>query len=236
MIAAGALNRRACQPRFRTAIKKVPQRLDFEGLARIIPIVQCNNNGSPTSYSKELTMYQTPEQLIALNKANLETVLRLAGVALDGAERLIDLQLKTAKSVLADGLQNARAMTAVRDFDQFAALKDSVVQPTFEKATAYAKEVYDVATATQADVSKLVEEQVQEFNKQCISALDQMVKTAPAGSEVGIAAMKSTLAAVNTGFDNFTKVAKQFGEATQNNIEVVANQTIEAAKKAKKVA
>jgi phasin family protein len=181
-------------------------------------------------------MYQTPEQLIALNKANLETVLRLAGVALDSAERLIDLQLKTAKSVLADGLQNARAMTAVRDFDQLAALKDTVVQPTFEKATAYAKEVYDVATATQADVSKLVEEQVQEFNKQVISALDQIVKTAPAGSEVGIAAMKSTLAAVNTGFDNFTKVAKQFGEATQNNIEVVANQTIEAAKKAKKVA
>ena len=48
--------------------------------------------------------------------------------------------------------------------------------------------------------------------------------------------MKSTLAAVNSGFDNLTKVAKQFGEVTQNNIEVVANQTIEAAKKAKKVA
>ena len=181
-------------------------------------------------------MYQTPEQLIALNKANLETALRLAGVALDGAERLFDLQLKTAKSVLADGLQSARAFTTVRDFDQFAALKDTVVQPSFEKATAYAKEVYDVATATQADLSKLVEEQVQEFNKQVISALDQIVKTAPAGSEVGIAAMKSTLAVVNTGFDNFTKVAKQFGEATQNNIEVVANQTIEAAKKAKKAA
>jgi phasin family protein len=236
MTVAGALNQRACQKRSCSAIKKAPGRLDFEGFARIIPIVQRNKPGSPIPNSKEQTMYQTPEQLIALNKANLETALRLAGVALDGAERLIDLQLKTAKSVLADGLQNARALTAVRDFDQLAALKDTVVQPTFEKATAYAKEVYDVATAAQADVSKLVEEQVQEFNKQVISALDQIVKTAPAGSEVGIAAMKSTLAAVNTGFDNFTKVAKQFGEATQNNIEVVANQTIEAAKKAKKVA
>ena len=181
-------------------------------------------------------MYQTPEQLIALNKASLEAAMRFAGVALEGAERLIDLQLKTAKSALADGLQNARALTQVRDMDQFAALKDTVVQPSFEKATAYAKEVYDVATATQADISRLVEEQVSEFNKQMVSALDQIVKTAPAGSEVGIAAMKSTLAAVNTGFDSFTKVAKQFGEVTQNNIEVVANQTIEAAKKAKKAA
>jgi phasin family protein len=181
-------------------------------------------------------MYQTPEQLIALNKANVEAALRFAGVALEGAERLIGLQMRTAKSALAEGLQNARAMTSVRDLDQFAALKDTVVQPTFEKATAYAKEVYDVASATQADLSRLVEEQVSEFNRQMISALDQIVKTAPAGSEVGIAAMKSTLAAVNSGFDNFTKVAKQLGEATQSNIEVVANQTIEAAKKAKKVA
>ncbi|MGZ5146126.1 MAG: phasin family protein [Burkholderiales bacterium] len=181
-------------------------------------------------------MYQAPEHLIALNKANLEAALRFAGLALEGAERLIDLQLKTAKSALADGLQSARVLASVKDFDQLAALKDTLVQPTLEKATAYAKEVYDVATGTQAELGKLVEEQVAEFNRQVISTLDQIVKTAPAGSEVGIAAMKSTLAAVNSGFDNFTKVAKQFGEATQNNIEVVANQTIEAAKKAKKVA
>ena len=181
-------------------------------------------------------MYQTPEQLIAINKTNVETALRFAGVALDGVEKLIELQMKTAKSALADSIQGARALTSVRDFDQLAALKDTVVQPSLEKATAYAKEVYDVASETQADLTRLVEEQVSEFNKQVISALDQIVKTAPAGSEVGIAAMKSTLAAVNSGFDNLTKVAKQFGEVTQNNIEVAASQTIEAAKKARKVA
>jgi phasin family protein len=183
-----------------------------------------------------MTVYQTPEQLIALNKANIEAALRFAGVALQGAERLIDLQLSTAKTALNEGFESAKALASVRDFEQLAALKDTLVQPSVEKATAYAKQVYDVATATQSDLGRLVEEQVSEFNKQVISTLDQLVKSAPAGSEVGIAAMKSTLAAVNSGFDNLTKVAKQFGEATQSNIEVVANQTIEAAKKAKKAA
>ena len=181
-------------------------------------------------------MYQTPEQLIAMNKANVEAALRFAGVALESAERLFGVQMRVAKSAIADSMESARALTNVRDLDQLAALKDTVVQPSFEKATAYAKEVYDVAAATQADLSRLVEEQVSEFNRNIVSTLDQLVKTAPAGSEVGIAAMKSTLAAVNSGFDNLTKVAKQFGDATQNNIEVVANQTIEAAKKAKKAA
>ena len=169
-------------------------------------IVQCNKTTDPTTQAKELTMYQTPEQLIAMNKANVETALRFAGVALDGVEKLIELQMKTAKSALADSIQSARALTSVRDFDQLAALKETVVQPSIEKATAYAKEVYDVATETQADLSKLVEEQVSEFNKQMISALDQIVKTAPAGSEVGIAAMPTSEPA-GAVFTNWSRAA-----------------------------
>jgi hypothetical protein len=94
--------------------------------------------------------------------------------------------------------------------------------------------VYDVATATQAEVGKLVEAQFSDFNKQVVTALDKLVKTAPAGSEVGIAAIKSGIAAVNSAYDNLSKVAKQFTEATQSNLEAVAKQAIPAAKKAKK--
>jgi phasin family protein len=181
-------------------------------------------------------MYQTPESLIALNKAGFEATMRFAGVAIEGAQRLMELQMNAAKSMLNDSVQGARMLASVRDFEQLAALKDTLVQPAAEKVTAYAKQVYDITSANQADLGKVVEEQVTEYNKQVISTLDQMVKTAPAGTEVGIAAMKQTLAAVNTGFDNLTKVAKQFGDATQSNMEVVANQTIEAAKKAKRAA
>ena len=34
-------------------------------------------------------MYQAPEQLMAWNKAYLETAVRFAGIALDGAERML---------------------------------------------------------------------------------------------------------------------------------------------------
>ena len=60
-------------------------------------------------------MYQAPDQLIALNKANIETALRFAGVYLEGAERIIEVQLKAAKSALADGFQSARALASVHD-------------------------------------------------------------------------------------------------------------------------
>ncbi|OGA25913.1 MAG: hypothetical protein A3I02_01160 [Betaproteobacteria bacterium RIFCSPLOWO2_02_FULL_67_26] len=179
-------------------------------------------------------MYQTPEQLVAFNKANLEAAMKFAGVALNGAERILDLQLKAAKTAFADSVENAKTIAAVKDLQQLAALKESLAQPSIDKATAYAKSVYDVTTATQAEMSKLVEEQISDFNKQVVTVLDKMVKTAPAGSEVGIAALKSGIAAVNSAYDNVSKVAKQFAEATQSNIEAVAKQAVNGAKKAKK--
>lgn len=181
-------------------------------------------------------MYQTPEQLIAMNKANLEATMRFAGVAIQGAERMMDLQLKAAKAAFADSFEGAKALAAVKDFQQLAALKDTLAQPTLEKATAYAKSFYDVANGTQAEFSKLVEAQVAEFNKEVITGLDKLVKNAPAGSEVGIAAVKSGIAAVNSAYDNLSKVAKQLAQATQSNLEATAAQATASVKKAKKAA
>lgn len=181
-------------------------------------------------------MYQTPEQLIALNKANMEAAMRFAGVALEGAERMIDLQLKAAKSAFTDSIEGAKALASVKDMQQLAALKDNLAQPSIEKATAYAKSMYDVAALTQSEINKLVEEQVSDFNKEVVTMLDKMVKTAPAGSEVGISAIKSAIAAVNASYDNLSKAAKQFAEAAQSNIETAAKQAVSGAKKAKKAA
>jgi phasin family protein len=179
-------------------------------------------------------MYQTPDHLMALNKANLEIAAKFAGVALQGAERIMELQLKAAKSAFADGVENAKAIASAKDIKDLAALKDTLAQPSIEKATAYAKNIYDVTAATQAEFGKLVEEQIADFNKQFVTVLDKMVKNAPAGSEVGIAALKSGIAAANGAYENLSKVAKQISEVTQSNIEAAAKQTINGAKKAKK--
>lgn len=181
-------------------------------------------------------MYQAPEQLVEMNKANFERALKLASIALEGAERMIELQLKATKAAFADSVEGAKTLASVKDLQQFAALNDNLAQPSIEKATAYARSVYDVAAATQAEFNKIVEEQVSEFNKQTVAAVDKMVKTAPAGSELGVATLKSSIAAVNSAYDNLSKVAKQFTDVTQSNMEAVAKQAVSGVKKAKKAA
>jgi phasin family protein len=170
------------------------------------------------------TLYQTPEQLLAFNKANFDTAVRFAGIALEGTERLIEVQLKAAKDAFADGVQQAKTLAEIKDFQEFAQLKNTLAQPALEKAAGYVKNVYDVASETQSEISTLLEEQIAEFNKHVVTGLDKLVKSAPAGSEVAVAAVKSTISAVNSAYDNLAKSAKQFVELTQANVETVTSQ------------
>lgn len=176
-------------------------------------------------------MYQTPEQFAAWNKANLDAAVRFTGIALDGAERMLEVQLKAAKSAFADGVQQAKTLAEVKDPQDFAQLKNTVVQPGLEKAIGYVKSVYDVATATQSEMNKLVEEQVAEFNKQVVTGLDKFVKSAPAGSELAVAAVKTAISTVNSAYDNLSKSAKQFADMTHANVEAATSQVAQASRK-----
>ena len=176
-------------------------------------------------------MYQTPDQLVALNKASLETAVRFAGIALEGAERFFELQMKAAKGAFADSVQQAKAFAEIKDPQEFAQIKNTLMQPNMEKTASYVKSVYDVASSTQAEINKLVEEQVSEFNKQVVTTLDKMVKTAPAGSDVAVAALKSAISGINATYENIAKSAKQFVDLTQANVEAATSQAIIATKK-----
>jgi phasin family protein len=179
-------------------------------------------------------MYQAPEQFAALNQANLEVALKFAGIAFESTERLINLQMKAARTAVAESAVAAKTIAGIKDLHQFASLQDNIAQPAIEKATAYAKGFYDVAATTQAEFGRIVDAQVAEYNKQVVAILDRMVKTAPAGSELGIAAIKSGIAAINSAYDNVSKASKQFVEVTQSNIETAAKQTATTMKKAAK--
>jgi len=61
-------------------------------------------------------------------------------------------------------------------------------------------------------LAKFLEGQAVEFNKNLVGLLDKVSKNAPAGSDVAVAAVKSALAAANTAYESFNKVAKQATE------------------------
>jgi len=170
-------------------------------------------------------MYQTPEQLIALNRSNIDAALLFAGVALQSVEKLVGLQIETAKAALADSADSVRALATVKEPKDLVTLRDRMLQPTLEKASAYARTVYDVAVSTQSELNKLFEAQIADYNKSVVSVLDNAATNAPAGAEFAVAALRSAVGSANMAFDNMSKVAKQFTEITEANVAAAAKAT-----------
>jgi phasin family protein len=175
-----------------------------------------------------MTTFTTPEQFAAANKASIETLQTLASNVFANVERLTALNLNTARSVLEDGVANTKALLAVKDVKDLTALQAALAQPLVEKAVSYARNVYAITSQSQEEASKLLEGQVAELNKGVASALDKAAKSAPAGSEAAVTAVKSALAAATSAYDSMTKAAKQVSELAEANVTAATDATVKA--------
>jgi phasin family protein len=173
-------------------------------------------------------MYNTPEQFAGANKANVETLLTIANTAFASAERLAALNLNTARVLLEDTVNSAKTLLSVKDVQELAGLQATLAQPAFEKAMAYSRSVYEIATQTQEEFSKIFDGQFVELNRNVTSALDKAAKSAPAGSDVAVAAVKSAIAAANSAYETMNKAAKQVAEMAEANVAAATSATVKA--------
>ena len=180
-------------------------------------------------------MYVTPEQIQATTKANMDAILSLATSQFAAFEKFASLNANVVKAAFEDFIANARALATAKDVQELVNLQSTFAQPAIEKAIAYSKSVYEVATEANSEFSKVAERRVAEWNENFVSLLDKVSKNAPAGSDVAIAAVKSMLAAANSAYDNINKVAKQATEIAEANV-AAATETVKGLAKAKKVA
>lgn len=184
-------------------------------------------------------MNKLPAQFAEANKAGIEAMLTIANTVFASAERLAALNLNTARTMLEDGVANTKALMAAKDMQELASMQATIAQPSVEKAVAYSRSVYEIATQTQSELAKVSEAQMAEMKSAMANILDQSLKNAPAGSDAAVAAVKSAMAVASAAYDNMTKAAKQVTEIAEANVAAATSATIHAVgsgNKSKKVA
>lgn len=169
-----------------------------------------------------------PEQISTANKASIEAALSLANAAFASAEKLATLNLNTARSVLEESVANAKALLGAKDAQELLSIQASLAQPTVEKIVAYGRSVYEISAAAQEDIGKIFDAQLGEANKNISAVLDKAAKSAPAGSDVAVAAVKSAIAAANSAYDSMNKAAKQVAELAEANVAAATSATVKA--------
>lgn len=151
----------------------------------------------------------------------------LAAVALTsfaGFEKLAELNLATAKSVLESSLESIQAMASATTPEDVLGVQTQLAQPLAEKVAAYSRRVYEITSQTGVELSKVSKSKLADAQKIWGSAVDSITQNAPAGSEAFLAVFKNVAA---TG-------EQAFAQAQDQVTDVVAK-TVKAAKPAAQV-
>lgn len=106
-------------------------------------------------------MFPLPEQLSSAAKSQWETQLQLFSTfghtVFDGAEKIIALHLDASKAAIARTTGNAQHLLAAHDARELLQYSTSQAQPGIESVLAYSRELFGIASSTQAqllDVAK----------------------------------------------------------------------------------
>jgi phasin family protein len=172
----------------------------------------------------------TAEQVLASQKATVETLFGLTSKAFEGVEKLVELNLTASKAALAEAAGTTQSILSVKDAQELLALQASLFQPLAEKTAAYSRHLYDIAAGTGAEFGKTFEAQATDAQKKFMAVVDNAAKNAPAGSETAVAVFKSAVAAGNNALESVQKAVKQATDVAEANFNAVANTAVAATK------
>jgi len=176
-------------------------------------------------------MTTVPEHISTFGRTQLETAFRFLTIATEGTEKLFDLQIKNSKAAFNEGMKNAKSLAEVKDVSELPTWTSSTFQPGIDKATAYARSLYEAAAGTQSEISAVLDAQIADFSKNVVVALDAALKSAPAGSEPAVAAVKSVIGTANTVYESIAKASRQLAAMTEANLTAAASQAGVATRK-----
>lgn len=177
-------------------------------------------------------MSNAQQQFADFTTEQIEIGMRFARISLDSAERMIKLQMETAKSALEDNAKATKALAGIKDIQGALALRQQLSESSLDSAVSYSRSVYELASQAQSEFSQLLEERSTAFNKNVVSGLDRFVKSAPAGADVAVAAVKSTVQATAAAVDSLTKAAKQVTDFADASLKAATTATADAVKTA----
>ncbi|MFL9993209.1 phasin family protein [Paraburkholderia sediminicola] len=162
----------------------------------------------------------SPEH-IAAAKANVDAYFGVTGKIFEGVEKLVALNLQVVKATLAEAQENLTKVPGTTEPQQWFTLQAGFTAPFAEKSLSYGRQVFDIASTTQAEVTQLTQTYYERYNDRVQVLVEEAAKHSPAGSEAAIAAWKSAIAATTTLVETLQKTGQQAVQAAESNFEAV---------------
>jgi phasin family protein len=176
-------------------------------------------------------MLLTQEQISAANKANLETLAQLSRKAFDGVEKLMELNLQVAKTLMQENVDYLNDSSKAKDAKEYFAKQANFVQPMTEKAIAYSRHFYNIANETQAGINEVAREDIQKRTSQVQKMMSDVSSQTPGSSDAMVNMIKQAVANANTAYESTQKAVKQAIDMSTHQTQSATESALKASEK-----
>ncbi|SIT43976.1 Phasin (modular protein) [Paraburkholderia piptadeniae] len=129
-----------------------------------------------------------PEYFGTAQRAAVETTFGIFNKTLDGARKLVELNVQTVKSTLEENQENLVNGLSSRGPQALLAQQKSLAQTAPDKAQAYWRHVCEILSGTQGELVTFIEAQSRQYQHKVQNFVDNTAKTASVSSESAVAA------------------------------------------------
>ena len=163
------------------------------------------------------------EQMSVAQKASTEVLMTLMRTSFEGMQRLAELNMAAARETFSSNVATVTKLAASKDVGDLARANQELARP--ERMMEYWRNVYDLVSAMQKDVSAVMQANYTQLTRSAASAIEQKKSSAVDGSDVIASVMKNMLEQTNKAFDNLTTVASQMTNLANANIQAATTAT-----------
>lgn len=128
-----------------------------------------------------------PQQFSDTQNATIQQLFAFSTKAFESVEKLVALNLQVVKATLAENHAIASKALTAKPQELFA-LSTSLAKPTAEKAASYSRQVYEILSGMQGELTSAAQAQLKKSQLDAQGFVEKLAKNAPLGSGTAVTA------------------------------------------------
>jgi phasin family protein len=169
------------------------------------------------------------EHMFAAQKASSEVLVALMRTSFEGMQRLAELNMAAAKQVLSTTAANANTLASAKDLSEVSRLGPQMAKP--EQLMDYWRNVYDLVTTMQKDVTEVMQSNYTSLAKNAASAIEQRKSSAMDSGDMMANAVKDMIETSNKAFENMQAMTSQMASIAGASIKAAGGGAKPSSKK-----
>ena len=177
---------------------------------------------------------QITAKMAEIQGESLNTAFALSTKAIERAQELADLNFSATKAVIVEAQDGLEQALTVKDPQAFVSyVQSDVLAPLGNKLVAHQRAVAKIVRDGQVELAEVAEAQLEQFQEGVQNWVNTFAANAPAGSDVFVNALKTSVGSALQGFEQFQAAAKEAAAVAEANAEQAVEAIQGFAKQAK---